>query len=79
MLKLKERSKWVSSSDNLPLFPIPPSFDVPTYSIHVDNGVHFRFPDSHHEVFSHQSDDESLFGSVQDDNSINSLPSSTAV
>jgi hypothetical protein len=23
MLKLKERSKWVSSSDILPLFPIP--------------------------------------------------------
>jgi len=23
MLNLKERSKWVSSSDNLPLFPIP--------------------------------------------------------
>ena len=25
-----------------------PSFDVPTYSIHVDNGVHFSFNDKHH-------------------------------
>ena len=57
-----------------------PRFDVPTYSIHVDNGVHFRFPDSHHEAFSNQSDDEdSLFSNVQDDNSIYSLPGSTAV
>jgi hypothetical protein len=39
-----------------------PSFDVPTYSIHVDQGILFRFVDKKHDMFSHDSDDDSLFG-----------------
>ena len=57
--------------------PIP-SFDVPTYSIHVDNGIHFSFNDKHHadKLFSqyvlpdvdHNSDNESLFSDYVSDN-----------
>ena len=61
-----------------------PSFDVPTYSIHVDNGVHVSCPDTHHDMFNlyHHSDDNSLFSVHQsdaDDSSTDALPGGTAV
>ena len=40
--------------------PIP-CFDVPTYSISVNNGIHFSFFDDNHEMFYHDSNDDSLF------------------
>ena len=52
-----------------------PSFDIPAYSIHVDNGVHTSCPGTHQEIFDHMfalpnddvSDDErSLFSNVDD-------------
>ena len=43
-----------------------PSFDVPTYSIHVDNGVYFSFLDKHHEMFYHDSDEDSLLNDKDD-------------
>ena len=60
-----------------------PSFDVPAYSIHVDNGVHVSCPVSHQDMFNHMfhhhsDDEESLFSSVAD-NSTDSLPGGTAV
>jgi hypothetical protein len=43
-----------------------PSFDVPTYSIHVDNGIYFSFPNKHYEMFYHDSDEDSLFNDKND-------------
>ena len=48
-----------------------PSFDVPTYSIHVDNGVHASCPGTHQDMFDHMfalpsDDDDSLFSAVED-------------
>ena len=62
-------------------------FDVPAYSIHVDNGVHVSCPVSHHhqDIFNHMfyhpgDDDASLFSSVADDDSnIGSPKGGTAV
>ena len=44
-----------------------PSFDIPTYLIHV-NGIHFSFLDAndHHEMFRHDSDDDSLFNDKEE-------------
>jgi hypothetical protein len=44
-----------------------PSFDVPTYSIHVNNGIYFSFPpNKHHEMFYHDSDEDSLLNDKED-------------
>ena len=49
-----------------------PSFDVPTYSIHVDNGVQVSCPITHRDtfghMFAHQSDEDSLFSDIVDNN-----------
>jgi hypothetical protein len=50
-----------------------PSFDVPTYSIHINNGVYFSFPNKHYEMFYHQSDNDSLFNDKDDILSSDSL------
>ena len=60
-----------------------PSFDVPAYSIHVDNGVHASCPGNHQNIFNHMfellnSDDESLFSNT-DDTEIGSPKGGTAV
>ena len=59
-----------------------PSFDVPAYSIHVDNGVHASCPGNHQNIFNMferlNSDDESLFSNT-DDTEIGSPKGGTAV
>jgi len=60
-----------------------PSFDVPAYSIHVDNGVHASCPGTHQDIFDHMfalpnDDDDSLFSNV-DDTETGSPQSGTAV
>ena len=76
---------WQALANHSHMFQNPvPSFDVPTYSIHVDNGVHFSCPGTHQDMFHHMfplrmsDDDESLFGD-DDDTTTGSPQGGTAV
>ena len=66
---------WQALADHSHMFQNSvPSFDVPTYSIHVDNGVHFSCPGTHQDMFNDMfplqmsDDEESLFGDDDDTN-----------
>jgi hypothetical protein len=63
------QADWQILADFSHMFQNPiPSFSVPTYSIHVDNGIHYSFLHNHNMQFlthtscdGHDSDEDSLF------------------